>query len=217
MDKITVTAFRSAPPFAHGLVRDVRVRWALEEAGLRYESEAVVDRNSAVYRQKQPFGMVPAFEADGLELFESGAILHLIAEESEALMPTDRAGRAKTLAWMFAALNTVEQPIWNLFLMDTQHAEEPWVALRRPGAVEAVKVRLGALAAWLEGRDYLTGRFTVADILMATALRFLRHTDLVAEFPVLDAYLKRCEARPALQKALSDQLADYARNDAVAA
>ena len=217
MDKITVTAFRTVPPFAHGLVRDVRVRWALEEAGLPYEADAVEDRTSAAYRQKQPFGMVPAFEADGMELFESGAILHLIAEESEALMPADRPGHAKTLAWMFAALNTVEPPIWNLFLMDTQYVEEPWVELRRPGAVDEVKLRLAALAAWLEGRDYLIGRFTAADILMATALRFLRHTDLVAGFPVLDAYLKRCEARPAMQKALRDQLADYARNEAVAA
>ena len=217
MDKITVTAFRTVPPFAHGLVRDVRVRWALEEAGLPYEADAVEDRTSAAYRQKQPFGMVPAFEADGMELFESGAILHLIAEESEALMPTDRPGHAKTLAWMFAALNTVEPPIWNLFLMDTQYVEEPWVELRRPGAVDEVKLRLAALAVWLEGRDYLIGRFTAADILMATALRFLRHTDLVAGFPVLDAYLKRCEARPAMQKALRDQLADYARNEAVAA
>lgn len=217
MDKITVTAFRTVPPFAYGLVRDVRVRWALEEAGLPYEAEAVEDRNSAAYRQKQPFGMVPAFEADGLDLFESGAILHLIAEESEALMPADRQGRAKTLTWMFAALSTVEPPIWNLFLMDTQQAEEPWVKLRRPGAVDAVKVRLAALAAWLEGRDYLTGGFTAADILMATTLRFLRHTDIVAEFPVLDGYVKRCEARPAMQKALRDQVADYARDDAVAA
>lgn len=217
MDKITVTAFRSVPPFAHGLVRDLRVRWALEEAGLAYEADAVEDRTSADYRRKQPFGMVPAFEADGMELFESGAILHLIAGESEALMPTDRSGRAKTLAWMFAALNTVEPPIWNLFLMDTQYAEEPWVKLRRAGAVDELKVRLAALAAWLEGRDHLTGRFTAADILMVTALRFLRHTDLVAKFPVLDAYVRRCEARPAFQKAVRDQLADYARHEAVAA
>jgi glutathione S-transferase len=216
MDKITVTAFRTVPPFAHGLVRDVRVRWALEEVGLPYEADAVEDRNSAAYRQKQPFGMVPAFEADGLELFESGAILHLIAEESEALMPADRPGRATTLAWMFAALNTVEPPIWNLFLMDTQYAGEPWVELRRPAAVGDVKVRLGALAARLEGHDYLTGRFTAADILMATALRFLRHTNLLAEFPVLDAYVKRCEARPAFQKALRDQLADYASHEVAA-
>ncbi len=217
MDKITVTAFRTVPPFAYGLVRDARVRWALEEAGLPYETDAVEDRTSAAYRRRQPFGMVPAFEADGMDLFESGAILHLIAEESETLIPADRTGRAKTLAWMFAALNTVEPPIWHLFLVDTQHAEEPWAKLRRPSAVEEVKLRLTALAAWLEGRDYLTGRFTAADILMATALRFLRHTDIVAGFPVLDAYVKRCEARPAMQKALRDQLADYARHAPVAA
>jgi glutathione S-transferase len=212
MDKITVTTIPNVPPFAHGLVRDLRVRWALEEAGLPYEVGVVEDRNSGAYRRKQPFGMVPAFEADGLELFESGAIAYLIAEESEALMPADRPGRAKTLVWMFAALNTLEPPIWALFRMDTQQSEEAWVKLRRPGAVEAVKVRLAALAAWLEGRDYLTDRFTAADILMTTVLRFLRHTELVAEFPALDAYVKRCEARPAMQRALRDQLADYARH-----
>jgi glutathione S-transferase len=161
--------------------------------------------------------MVPAFEADGRGLFESGAVVHHIAADSEALMPPDRHDRANTVAWMFAALNTVELPIQNLFAMDLQHSEEQWAKLRRPAAVDAVKVRLGALSAWLDGRDYLVDRFTAADVLMTTVLRFLRHTDLVTEFPVLDAYVKRCEARPAFQKALRDQMADYARNAPVAA
>jgi glutathione S-transferase len=219
MDKITVTGFRWAPPFAQGLVRDLRVRWALEEAGLPYEVGliGVDDRNSDAYREKHPFAMVPAFEADGMELFESGAILYLIAEESEALMPSDRRGHAKTLTWMFAALNTVEPPVNNLSVMDLQQSEEPWAKLRRPGAVDAVKVRLAALAAWLDGRDYLVDRFTAADILMTTVLRLIRHTDLVAEFPELDAYVKRCEARSAFQKALRNQMADYARHAPVAA
>ncbi|MBA3667449.1 MAG: glutathione S-transferase family protein [Sphingomonas sp.] len=219
MESIKVTGFRWAPPFAQGLVRDLRVRWALEEAGLPYKAEVidVEDRNSDAYRAKHPFGMVPSFEANGRGLFESGAIVHQIAESSEALMPADRDGRADTVTWIFAALNTVEPPVNSLSVMDLQHSEEPWVKLGRPAAVEAVKVRLNALAAWLEGRDYLLGRFTAADILMATVLRLIRHTDLVAGFPTLDAYVKRCEARPAFQKALDEQLAGYSRNAPVAA
>jgi glutathione S-transferase len=197
----------------------LRVRWALEEAGSPYEARLIDfgDLNSHAYRQMNPFGMVPAFEADGRGLFESGAIVHHIAAESEALMPADRHDRANTVTWMFAALNTVEPPIQNLSAMDLQHKDEQWAKLRRPGAVNAVKVRLGALSAWLDGRDYLVDRFTAADVLMTTVLRLIRHTDLVAEFPVLDAYVKRCEARPAFQKALRSQMADYARNAPAAA
>jgi glutathione S-transferase len=219
MDKITVTGFRWAPPFAQGLVRDLRVRWALEEAGLAYEVSLIdiEERNSDAHRRKQPFGMVPVFEADGIRLFESGAILHHLATDSEALMPVGGRERADTVTWMFAALNTVEPPIQNLSVMDLQQSEEPWAKLRRPGAVDEVKVRLGALSAWLEGRDYLVDRFTAADILMTTVLRLIRHTDLVAGFSVLDAYVRRCEARPAFQKALRDQMSDYARNAPVAA
>jgi glutathione S-transferase len=219
MEKIIVSGFRWAPPFAQGLVRDLRVRWALEEAGLPFEAQLIdrEDLNSDWYRQKQPFGQVPAFEADGRGLFESGAIVHHIAADSEVLMPADRHGRANTVTWMFAALNTVEPPIQNLVVIDLRHSEEHWAKLRRPGAVDAVKVRLDALSAWLDGRDYLVSRFTAADILMTTVLRLLRHTDLVAGFPALDAYRKRCEARPAFQKALHDQMANYARNAPVAA
>jgi glutathione S-transferase len=219
MDKITVTGFRWAPPFAQGLVRDLRVRWALEEAGFPYEVGLIDfgDLSSPAYRQKHPFGMVPAFEADGRGLFESGAIVHHIAVDSPALMPADRHGRANTVTWMFAALNTIEPPLQNLAVIDLRQSEEQWAKLRRPAAVDAVKVRLGALSAWLDGRDYLVDRFTAADILMTTVLRLVRHTDLVAELPALDAYVKRCEARPAFQKALRDQMADYARNAPVAA
>jgi len=219
MTGIIVSGFRWAPPFAQGLIRDLRVRWALEEAGLAYEARLIeiTDRNSDANRRTHPFGMVPAFEADGFELFESGAILHHIALDSEALMPTDRPGRAQTLTWMFAALNTVEPPMETLLVVDLVQGEEAWAKLRRPGAVDAVKTRLATLAAWLDGRDYLVDRFTAADILMTTVLRFIRHTDLVAGFPVLDAYVKRCEARPAFQKALQDQMEGYARNAPVAA
>ena len=219
MDKITVTGFRWAPPFAQGLIRDLRVRWALEEAGLSYEVGLIDlgDRNSEANRRTHPFGMVPAFKMEDRKMFETGAILHHIATDSEVLMPADRAGRADMLTWMFAALNTVEPPVFGLFAIDLLHGQEQWAKLRRPGAVDEVKLRLGQLAAWLDGRDYLVDRFTAADILMTTVLRFIRHTDLVAGFPWLDAYVKRCEARPAFQKALRDQMADYARNAPVAA
>jgi glutathione S-transferase len=217
MEKIAVWGFRWAPPFAQGLVRDLRVRWALGEAGLAYETRliGIEERNSDAYRRKHPFAMVPVLESGGETVIESGAIVHFIAEDCEALMPAGR--HTETLAWMFVALNTVEPPIQTLSVMDLQHKDEEWAKLRRPGAVDAVKVRLAELSEWLDGRDYLLDRFTAADILMTTVLRLLRHTDLVAGSSVLDAYVKRCEGRSAFQKALRDQLADYARNTPVAA
>lgn len=219
MNKIVVWGFRWAPPFAQGLVRDLRVRWALEEAGHAYDVELIdfADRQSAAYRRRQPFGLVPAFEADGRGLFESAAIVHRIAADCAGLMPADAHARAEVVSWMFAALNTVEPPIQNLLEMDLLHAGEAWVELRRPAVVAAVTARLGSLCDGLAGRDYLVGRFTAADILMATVLRFLRHTELVAGFPVLAAYLERCEARPAFRQALAGQMADYARHAPVAA
>jgi glutathione S-transferase len=219
MTKISITGFRWAPPFAQGLVRDLRVRWALEEAGLPYELHAIeiADLTSAAHLQKHPFGMVPTFESGGRRLFESGAIIYRLAEDCEALMPTTRDARSDTLAWMFAALSTVEPPLFNLFAMDQLHGQEPWAKLGRSAALEPVKARLDALSRWLDGRDYVLDRFTAADVLMVTALRFIRHTDLVAQFPVVDAYVKRCEARPAFQKALRDQLNGYARNAPAAA
>ncbi|OOG37073.1 glutathione S-transferase family protein [Rhodanobacter sp. C05] len=217
MDKIAVWGFSWVPPFAQGLVRDLRVRWALEEAGLAYESRwvGIEERNSDAYRRKHPFGLVPVLESSDGTLIESGAIVYAIAEHCEALMPAGR--RAETLTWMFTALNTVELPIWNLFVLDVLHQGEEWAKLRRAGAVDEVMARLTALSAWLDGRDYLLGCFTAADILMTTVLRFIRHTDLVAGFPILDAYVKRCEARAAFQAALRNQTAGYVRNAPVAA
>jgi glutathione S-transferase len=217
MEKIAVWGFSWVPPFAQGLVRDLRVRWALEEAGLAYESRwiGLEERNADAYRRKHPFGMVPVLESADGTLIESGAIVHAIAEHCDALMPAGQ--RAETLTWMFTALNTVEPPLWNLFVIDQLHHDDQWATLRRPGAVGEVKTRLAALSTCLDGRDYLLGRFTAADILMATALRFIRHTDLVAGFPLLDAYVKRCEARPAFQVALRNQAAGYARNAPIAA
>ncbi|MCW4113648.1 glutathione S-transferase family protein [Aurantimonas sp. MSK8Z-1] len=219
MERITVTGFRWVPTFAQGLARDMRVRWALQEAGRAYDVDLIDlgERHSESYRRRHPFGLIPAFEADGHGVFESGAILHRIAEVSPELMPTDAVGRANTLAWMFAALNTVEPPLDALSVLDLQHPGEEWAKLRRPGAVEAVQVRLDALAAWLEPRDFLLGRFTAADILMTTVLRLIRHTDLVTRIPVLEVYQTRCEARPAFQRALAEQMDGYRQNAPMAA
>ena len=213
---ITLTAFRWVPPFAQGQVRDLRVRWALEEAGISYQERLVgpEDLATAAYRALQPFGQVPATQTDELKLFESGAIVLHIAERCETLMPCDAHGRARTIAWMFAALNSVEPPIQELGRLDAFHAGEPWAAARRPSAIEAVQKRLTELDDWLGGRDYLEDRFTAGDLLMTTVLRILRHTDIVSGQPALKAYQERCEARPAFQKAMADHLRPFAAGSA---
>src|SRR6266705_968783 len=136
---IKVSAFRWVPDFARGLVRDLRVRWALEEAGLPYEARLIGagDQKSKAYLAMQPFGQVPVYEEDGLVLFESGAIVLHIAERSDVLMPSDPGRRARVTAWMFAALNTIEPRIQHLAELDLFHAGEEWAKLRRPAAVDA--------------------------------------------------------------------------------
>jgi glutathione S-transferase len=209
---ITVSAFGWVPDFAQGLVRDLRVRWALEEAGLPYRERllGLGEHKGEAYRRLQPFGQVPTYEEDGLVLFESGAIVLHIARRSEALMPDDAALRARVTSWMFAALNSIEPSIAGLVDIDLFHPDEEWAKLRRPAAVAAVRERLAELSAWLRGREYLEDRFTAGDLMMTTVLRILRHTDLVTSDPVLEPYRQRCEARPAFQKALADQLAPFA-------
>ncbi len=212
---IRVTAFGWVPPFAAGLVRDLRVRWALEEAGLSYEERLLGqgEQDQPEYRALQPFGQVPIFEEDGLTLFESGAILLHIGERAETLLPNDPAARARAIQWVFAALNSIEPHIWGLALIDIFYPQEEWAKLRRPGALQFAEKRLDALAARLGEKEYLEdGRFTAGDLMMTTVLRILRHTDLVAQRPNLHAYQGRCEARPAFQKALADQLAPFERN-----
>lgn len=212
---IRVSAFRWVPPFAQGLVRDLRVRWALEEAGLAYETRLIGPEDQAAesYRALQPFGQVPAYEEDGLALFESGAIVLHVAARSDALMPADPAARARVTAWMFAALNSVEPHLQHLALLDLFYAGEEWARLRRPRAEELAQGRLECLADWLDGKEYLeAGRFTAADLLMTTVLRILRHTDMVTRMPMLDDYRQRCEARPAFSKALDAQMAPFADN-----
>lgn len=208
---ITVSAFSRVPPFAQGLVRDLRVRWALEEAALRYEIKLLGDgeKDGADYRSWQPFGQVPAYEENGLKLFESGAIVLRIADRSENLLPGDPAARARAVEWLFAALNTIEPPILELAAIDLFHPGQEWARLRRPGAEATVRKRLAELAAAIGDKAHLDGpRFTAGDLMMATVLRILRHTELVAQAGLAD-YLERCQSRPAFQRALAGQMAGF--------
>lgn len=212
----TVTAFKWVPPFAQGFVRDLRIRWAMEEAGLPYEVELIglETTGSEAYRRWQPFGQVPAWRDDEVEIFESGAILIHLAEKSETLAPKDPAGRARVTTWVVAGLNSVEPFAQNLATLDSFHAGQPWVEGYRPVARAALERRLTSLGKWLGDKDWLEGRFTAADIIMVTVLRELVACGILKDHPNLDAYRARGEARPAFAKAMADQLETFRENAA---
>jgi glutathione S-transferase len=209
---IEIYAFRWVPPFAQGFVRDLRIRWALEEAGLPYEVRLVGlnDRNAPEYRVLQPFGQIPAYRDDEVEMFESGAVVLRLMEKSEALAPRDVAGRARAASWVVAALNSVEP-----FMIEVQGCEgglergEAWAEARMPAARERLEQRLAGVSAWLGDRDYLEDRFTAGDLMMTCVFRELVENGVIARFPNLDALRARCEARPAFQRALEAQLAVF--------
>ncbi|HEV7614129.1 MAG TPA: glutathione S-transferase family protein [Steroidobacteraceae bacterium] len=206
---ITISAFRWVPEFAQGQVRDLRVRWALEEAGLSYRTRLLEqgDQNKLDYRALQPFGQVPIFEEDGQVLFESGAIVLHIGERTEALLPRNAAARARATQWLVAALNSIEPHIMNVAVLDLLYADQEWAKLRRPSAVEFARHRLNCLAKALGGKLYLDGaRFTAGDLMMTTVLRTL--PELIVE-EHLAAYVERCTSRPAFKRALDAQMGDF--------
>jgi glutathione S-transferase len=215
--EIEISAFAWVPPFAQGLVRDLRVRWVLEEAGAPYRVRLLdaMNERPASYFREQPFGQVPIYNEGDIHMFETGAIVLHIADRSERLMPRDPAGRARAMSWVVAALNSLEPMIMELVSVDIFNANAEWAKLRRPEAEKIVKQRLGRVSDWLGGRDYLEDHFTAGDLMMTTVLRILRHTDLVADYPNVEAYQARCEARPAFQRALDAQLATFAKHQPV--
>jgi glutathione S-transferase len=208
---IQLTAFAWVPDFAQGYVRDLRVRWALEEAGLAHEVVLVdgAALGTAAHLRWQPFAQVPAYRDEAVEMFESGAIVLHVAEKSAVLAPRDAAGRARVASWVVAALNSVEPQVQNVAHLDAFHAGEAWVEGYRPQAAAFLQRRLARVAAWLDGRDYLEGRFTAGDLVMATVLREASACGALAPFPVLEAYLARCLARPAFRRALEAQLQTF--------
>jgi glutathione S-transferase len=208
----TVSAFQWVPPFAQGQVRDLRVRWALEEAGIPYKSRLLVtgEGDTPEYRALQPFGQVPIFEEEGFVLFESGAIVLHIGERSEALLPKDPKARARATQWLIAALNSIEPHVMNVVVLDLFYADQEWAKLRRPSAEAFLRHRLGSLSKALGDKAFLDGdRFTAGDLMMTTVLRILKHTDFVSGDPRLSAYAERCTARPAFGRALDAQLGDF--------
>ena len=206
---ITVYAFQSVPPFARGQVRDLRVRWALEEAGLPYRTRLLEqgDQDKAAYRVLQPFGQVPVFEENGEVLFESGAIVLHLGERSDVLLPKGAAARARAMQWVFAALNSIEPHIMNVAVIDLFYRDQEWATLRRPSAVEFARHRLRCLSQALGDKLYLDGeRFTAGDLIMTSVLRI---TPTLVVDERLTAYVERCTARPAFKRALDAQMGDF--------
>lgn len=210
---IEITAFKWVPEFAQGLVRDLRARWALEEAGLDYRVRLLDQQRPAEYLAEQPFDQVPCFSDGKVKIFETGAIVQYLGENNETLLPRDPQGRYRAIQWTYAALNSVEPALVNLLLIDVFFTDEEWAKLRRPGAADFAKLKLKRVSDWLGDKEWLEGRFTIGDLIMTTTFRFLRHSDLVGQFPNLAAYVKRAEARPAFQQALSDQLATFREHE----
>jgi glutathione S-transferase len=207
---VEIIAFDWVPDFARGFVRDLRPRWACEEIGLLYRTRLIsaVDRPPEHYAE-QPWGQVPVLHDGGITLFESGAILLHLGEKDGRLLPQEAPARAHAISWLFAAFNSVEPFVFELSAVDLFNKDEPWAPLRRPSLVETIGGRLDRMADALGRQEYLAGGFSVADIAMATVLRELGDTDLVRSRPALQAYLDRCLARPAFQRALQAQLADF--------
>lgn len=207
----TITAFESSPDRGKGLARDMRVRWALEEVGQPYEVRLLsfAAMKEPAHRALHPFGQIPTYEDGDLALFESGAIVLHIAERHAGLLPDDANARARAIAWMFAALNTVEPPIFDRSLATILERDQPWYEQRLRFLGESIRTRLGDLAGRLGDADWLDGAFSAGDLLMVTVLRRLHGSGMLEEHPNLAAYVARGEARPAYKRAFDAQLAVF--------
>ena len=206
---ITITAFERSPDGGKGLARDTRVRWALEEAGLAYEVRLVsfAAMKEPAHLALHPFGQIPTYEEDGLALFETGAIVLHIAQRHGGLLPHDDAARARAIAWMFAALSTIEPPILEFANAKLLEGDRPWAGERLPLVADRVRARLAQLVARLGKADWLDGGFSAGDLMMVSVLLRLRPSGLLDEFPGLVSYVARGEARPAYKRAFAAQLA----------
>jgi glutathione S-transferase len=211
-----VTAFNWVPEFARGLVRDLRVRWALEEIGRPYDTELLNARapRPEEYLARQPFDQVPAYRDGDLDIFETGAILLYLGEQDERLLPRELQARWKAISWLFSALNSVEPVIGRIVAYDIFNKDKDWAAGARESALGLCQQKLKRVTNALDGKEWLAGPFSIADITMVTVLNNLRHTELVAEHPALAEYHRRGTERPAYKRALEAQLADFTEEQA---
>ena len=207
----TITAFERSPDRGKGLARDMRVRWALEEAGQPYDVRLVsfTEMKEPAHRALHPFGQIPTYEEGDLALFETGAIIFHIAERHAGLLPDDANARARAITWMFAALNTVEPPTVEREQADYLGLDKSLSAQLLPILEDRVRGRLGELSRRLGDADWLDDAFSAGDLMMVMVLRRSEGMGILEEYPNLSAYVARGEARPAYKRAFDDQLAVF--------
>ena len=210
----TITVFEASPDGGQGLARDMRVRWALEEVGQPYGVRPLSfdEMKQPAYLALHPFGQIPTYEAGDLVLFESGAIVLHLAERFEGLLPENAHARARAIAWMFAALNTVEPPIVEREQAPYTEGDQPWHEQRLPLLEKRIRERLGQLSDRLGDADWLDGAFSAGDLMMVMVLRRLDGMDILEDFPTLAAYVARGVARPAYRRAFAAQRALFSAN-----
>jgi glutathione S-transferase len=207
----TVTAFKSSPDRGRGLARDMRVRWALEEVGQPYDVRLVTFEamKQPAHLARNPFAQIPTYEEGDLVLFESGAIVLHLAERHPGLLPEDANARARAIAWMFAAIGSVEPPILELQIANLLERNERWYDERLPAIKDRIRKPLGRLSSRLGDAEWLDGAFSAADIMMVHVLQRLTMSGMLDEYPNLAAYVARGEARPAYQRAFEAQWAVF--------
>jgi glutathione S-transferase len=211
---ITITAFERSPDRGRGLARDMRVRWALEEVGQPYDVRLVSfdEMKEPAHLARNPFGQIPTYQEGDLALFESGAIVFHIAARHAGLLPDDANARARAIAWMFAALNTVEPPLVERGMAMLVERDKPWYEQRQPLLEDRARKRLSELSRRLGDAEWLDGAFTAGDLMMAAVLFRSKGSGILDEYPNLAAYVARGEARPAFKRAFAAQLAVFTGN-----
>jgi glutathione S-transferase len=210
---IEITALKWVPEGARGLVKDLRVRWALEEAGLDYRVRLLDGERPPEYAKEQPFNQVPCLNDGTVHIFESGAILQYIGEKSDVLLPTEAQAKNRAIQWTFAAVSSVEPFVQFRTLLDSFFADQEWSQPAKPTFDHFAQMRLGQVRDWLGDKPWLEGdRFTIGDLMMLTVLRIAKKGGLLDAYPTLSEYVARGEARPAFARALEDHLAAFAAN-----
>jgi glutathione S-transferase len=206
-----ITAFATSPDEGQGLARDMRVRWALEELKQAYDVRLMSFEalKQPEHLRLHPFGQIPTWEEGELALFESGAIVLHLAQTRPGLLPEEPVARSRAIAWLFAALNTVEPPIVEIEQCMLLEGDRPWHRERLPLMEERVLARLASLSRWLGDGDWLEGEFTAGDLMMVMVLRRAEGMGLVERFPNLLAYVARGQARRAYRRAFEAQKAVF--------